>query len=410
MYKSSTKPPFLPFMISVALAALPLVSSGQATPASCKALAQVGNNLWFVQGDGVPITQLTNDQQLRTAAALSANGKVVAYSGKAPPNDVSLIDANGRLISNLNVDSQSAIVGLSWIDPSILRVEEHRGPNVSKYHFVDLSNANAPEPIPAVGAEGNSCATSRGGKDTACLSADAVSLNGRDIYYLTDAFKSAVTLQTVDIAAGSSVTTATSPAFRVDIKTVNSQSKTVAVRVTSPDGLWQEEYVPAGEMMSVTFEDKTSSLAEYGFRPVLTGSGLVRLEVKKSSTGRTAFAGDIAWDPRGKRIAVVESNRAGQHTLVLLSREMGRAAIQGKGGVDAHVTIPIDGPIQSIKFVSDTRIRIEGATKVAEMDISAQGNVAGSSFTVTPSMPRKLMVNVGGVTTTALVKGWICPQ
>ena len=96
------------------LCALSIAAVAQ-TASSCKALVQIDNNLWFISADGKPIAQVTNDSQFRSAAALSPNGTVIAYSGKYAPNDVTLTDTSGRPIADIDLKARNAIVDLKWI-------------------------------------------------------------------------------------------------------------------------------------------------------------------------------------------------------------------------------------------------------------------------------------------------------
>jgi hypothetical protein len=143
---------------------------------------------------------------------------------------------------------------------------------------------------------------------------------------------SASSLQSLSMAAGSSVLTSTSPKFGIDFKSV-SRTGRINLRVTTPDGLWSEQSISPGGRLVLKYEDRSHPLADYGFEPVLSGTGVIRLVLKKSLKGETRFEGDVAWDPRGMRIAVVTANQAGDRTLIVLNRQMGSAADTGEGGI-----------------------------------------------------------------------------
>jgi hypothetical protein len=387
--------------------AIPALALGQTIPPNCKALVQVDNNLWLSQG-GATLRQVTNDMQFRSAAALSPDGKIIAYSGKNSPDDITFLDNSGRLITNLDLHAQDSIVAMEWVSPTLLRADEHIGPAANRSHFVRVASGS-PSLIPG-DSSGGMCAISPDLKNMACTTRDALTLNDRDIFYSTSAFASASTLQTIDMAVGSSVISSTSPSFRIEVREIDSKDKTVQLRITTPDGLWQEQRVPAGGTMPVTADEKAGNPPSvFGFMPVFGNNpGAVRLYIKKSNTGAWLFEGHVAWDPRGKRIAVVEASGLGQRTWLLVNREMGQAD-NGKGGVDAREQLPIDGPIKKIAFTSDTHIRIEGATQAFEKDIPAQGKVpAGTPYRITQAMPGKISVNVGGNSVIADVKGLAC--
>jgi hypothetical protein len=377
---------------------------------SCKALVQVDNNLWFASADGRPLAQVTNDRQFRSAAALDPNGTLIAYSGKDAPNDVTLIDASGRPITDIDLKASDAIIDLKWISPTLLSATEHLGPKASHFHVVQLGAGSATASVLPVTADGSSCAVSSSGKVTACIIGDRdLELNGRHVYGVTDAFASATEVQTVDAAVGTSLTSSTSPAFRVDVKAVTGAA--VHLRITTPDGLWTEQYVPPGEAMDVQFAGPPEGAPRYAVVPITTtNTGVVRLTIKRSNSGDYAFEGGVAWDPRGKRIALVEANSAGQRTWVLLNSEMGQAAIRGSGAIDAKESLPVAGPVRSISFPSDTRLRIEGASQVFEKDIPAQGKVPpGGAYAIRPALPQQLTLKLAQGSVVAAVKGWSCP-
>jgi hypothetical protein len=367
---------------------------------SCKALVQISNNLWLVNPDGSVIKQVTNDSQCRSAAALSPSGSLIAYSGKDSPKDVTLIGASGRLIEDIDLHATDAITQLDWINSSLLRAEEHLNPNASRFHWIQFGPGNTASILHTAPAEGSTCAASADGKDLACIfGAAALELNGRTVFVATDATASATTVQAMDVAVGTGVTTSTSPAFRVDV--IGIEGATVQLRITTSDGLWTEQYVPASGSMDVQFGDGADRTPQYVVLPtVSTNNGVVHLSILKSDTGAYSFEGGIAWSPSGKRIALVEANPAGQRFWVLLSRH---------GAVDAREALPVDGPVRSIAFTSDTHLRIEGATQVFDKDIPAEGKVSsGGRYLLSPAMPQQLTVKGVAGNSIGEVKGWSC--
>jgi hypothetical protein len=380
------------------------------TASSCKALVQIRNNLWLVKADGSVIGQVTNDSQFRSAAALSPSGNLIAFSGKDSPSDVSLVDTSGRLITDVDVQATDAITELKWINSALLRAEEHSAPDAGRFHFIQFGPGNTASVLQTAPAEGSTCATSPNGKDMVCaIGAAAVELNGRTIYQATDAFASATTVQAIDIAVGTAAMTSTSPPFRVDV--IGIDGTTVQMRITTADGFWTEQYVPAGNAMDVQFSDAADTASQYAVLPATnTNSGVVHLSILRSGIGQYSFEGGIAWDPRGERIAVVEANANGQRSWVLLNRQMGQAATTGNGAVDAKEVLPIDGPVRSVAFTSDTHLRIEGANQVFDKDIPAEGKIAaGGPYLISPGLPQQLTVSLGTGSSVAEVRGWSCP-
>lgn len=404
----------LPLTLSSLLASMIFgFSHGQALAASsninCLALVQSGNNLWLVRPDGTLVNQITRDTWPRYASALSPLGTVIAFTGKAAPDDVTLIDLSGRTLANVSLNLQSPATALTWLNTNMLRVEEHYSPSSSIYHFVDLSSGATSPVVSSTIATGSLCTPSPNGRDMACAIAGAeINLNDRVIYHVADEFLHSTLLQSASMANGSSMTTNTSPVFRVEFQGMSPKGK-VILRVTTPDGVWSEQYIAPGGKLVVRFQDAMHDLADYAFQPTVSNPGVIRLDVRKATMGASALDGDMAWDSRGKRLAFVTVNAAGERTLLILNRELGQAADTGRGALDLEEPLPIDGPIRSVAFVSDTHIRVIGQTQQFDQDIAPQGKItSGKSFAVTPALPAILNVNFMTGAETAAVKGWSC--
>jgi hypothetical protein len=137
-------------------------------------------------------------------------------------------------------------------------------------------------------------------------------------------------------------------------------------------------------------------------------SGVVRLQIAKSNVGEVSFDDAITWDLRGRRIAAVESDNSGKRGLVLLNRDLAFQN-QSNAGVDARIPLPIEEAISSLRYISDTQIRIEGATKVYEQVISAHGRVtAGPSYFVAAAASKQITVKDGSNIWTVGVEAWAC--
>jgi hypothetical protein len=162
-------------------------------------------------------------------------------------------------------------------------------------------------------------------------------------------------------------------------------------------------------MLVVKFADDAHPLAEYGFEPLLTNPGVIRVNIKKSKGGEYGFEGGIAWDPRGKRLAVVTATPTGGRVLTVLNRQMGQAAETGTGGVDLRQRLPLAGQIRSVAFTSDTHIRIVGSTQQFDLDIPAQGKIPNDGAAVlSEALPRTLNVNLATGVKQMEVIDWVC--
>jgi hypothetical protein len=405
--KSHLKSVFL--VAPLAFGLVPMTTSAASAGGSCVAMVQRGNNLWLVRADGTPIDRITNDTQPRYAAALNPLGAIAAFAGKTSPDDVTLIDLSGRTIANVSLNSQDAISGLTWLNATTLRAEEHNSPTASTYHFIDISGgATSPVALPSV-ASGAQCAPSPDGKNVACIIGGAeVDLNDRAIYHVPDQFTGSALLQTLNMASNTNVVTNTSPSFQVSFQGVSAKGK-MNLRVTTPDGLWSEQSIAPGGKLVVRFQDAVNGAADYAFQPALTSPGVIRLEVRKATTGSPVIEGDLAWDPRGKRIAFVTAAESGNRKLIILNKEAGQAANSGRGAIDLEEALPIDGPVRSLAFVADTHIRVTGQTQQFDQDIPAQGKATNTkAFTITSALPGYLDVSFSTGMETTAVKGWSC--
>lgn len=387
----------------------------QAAPSNCSALVQVINDLWVVRPDGTLINQITNDNQLKSAATFSSDGTLIAYSGASNDNHVTLVSKSGQVLANIDTQATDAITGLHWISPDILRIQEHVSPTSSLYRFVKVpsnspSNASL---LPGTPLQGGSCSKSPKRNDTACTQADAVVVNNRPIYYAPDPFRSATDLQVFTLAAGATITTSTSPAFGLEIGKI--EDGVASLKVTPPDGNWQKSNVKFGDVMPIVVASAGSDGGStvYGFQPLRARGdrddhGTITLAMKKSLVGETVFERGPVWDPDGDRLAFVESNAIGERTLVLVRREMGDADEQ-KGESIGTTVLPIQGPIRSVQFLSRNQIQVEGQTQVYQASPPLHAKVGGQwSYTLSPALPTQISVTINDRSTITDVIGWAC--
>lgn len=441
---------------SIFLAILLAISgfaSAQTIPGNCRALIDIQNDLWFVKPDGSPVLQLTHDgRQKYTVGGVSPDGEMIAYldesfgqDGTLINEDITLIDVTGKLLSKINLHAEGGITGLAWINAKLLQAGEHISPHSSSFHFVEVPNGGlhliSLQELPTV--EGVSCTPSPNYRDIACISSlyrDGISLNGndRDIYSTTDSFVSAVELQTLDIAVGSTVTTTTVPPFKLEVTEIVDNQ--VGLKVVTPDDLLQNQtifpmFIAHDYTMPVPIKDPDSPdeipPTVYGFTAAIKhheheqrGRGrnsseekedrkaaIVTVHVLKSVTGAYSLEGDLAWSPDGRRIATVEKNDLGQRSLVLLNRnahveeEDARRDDREHNNVDVKEPLPIAGPISRIEFTSDTHIRVEGATQIFEQDIPAYGKVRDiTNYRITAALPKQFVDEYK----TIPIFGWVC--
>lgn len=394
-------------------------AAAQTANTNCQALVQLRNDLWLVRQDGSPVLQLTNDGKSKFASSMSQDGKIIAYSGGLFAGNITLLDTSARFLANIDLRTQDSVTGLNWIDPKLLRVQEHISPSSSLYHFVKIPNGSisANTLTEVAQAKGGSCALSPKFKRIACIEGDTISLKKRNIYYSPSQFSSATKLQTLDLNVGRIVSTSTDPSFKLEVKEIS--DKTIALKITTPDNLWQIEYVRIGDTAPVIYTSDASAdrATVFGFSPRIKDKkgGVVTVDVMKSTTDQFSFEGGLNWDLRGRRLATIEANDAGQRSLLLLNRQRSddnndeENEDRDEGSIDAKILLPIGGPIRSVDFTSDTHIRVVGATQVFEQNIPAHGPIpANMSYTITPALPKQLTIKIGTATTTVPVQDWAC--
>lgn len=380
---------------------------GNANAAVCTALLGHQNDLWLIQPNKTVPIRMSNDGALKTAAALHPSSTVTVYSEYGTEPELVVVDQGGRLLERLKLSFSSPVIALKWISETVLRVSEHQGPTYSKHHFFTLDTSNRLSRITTGDSTGNECAISSKQGELACFSADAVTVDGRDIYFLSEGLETAAPLQTVNVALGTSAQIDVSPAMRVEFKAQTGTA--VTLRAMTATGQWRERRIRTGQSMLMPAGDDESTVS---LEPVRTADpNTIKLVVKKISAPPPSFEGTIAWDSKGKRIAFAEAAGINQRTGLLLHRQAGQAAIVGKGGVDAQFKLPIQGPIVSVRFLSDSVLRFEGLNQAVEYTIPPQGKVSPqSSYSIKPVIPAPttLEAEFPNGKATAVVRAWQC--
>lgn len=382
----------------------------QASLGACQALVRFKNDLWFARSDGSMVAQLTKDGAVKPAVAMSPDGSMIAYSGKAPPADVSLIGSSGAALMDVNLQAQDAIVGLKWTSSNMLVASEHVSPTSARSYFLNVPTSPFTTSVSVLssGQLGGNCAMSRNGSNTACIQGDALAINDKTVYYLESPFTQATVLQTINIAPGASVTTDTNPSFVISVQ--DADKSVATLRITTPDGQSQQSSVANGNVYPITLFNPTSS--SYGVRVAISpNAGTVTLSILKSSQGNSSFEAGPIWDVSGRRVAFIETNSAGQRWLTLVNKNLGNADQnnQGLGGIDAHELLPIAGPVTSISFISDTTITVVGQNQVFTQSIPAAGKIpTDTPYSISAAMPAQVIMFTAGAPITVPVIGWKC--
>lgn len=370
----------------------------------CKALVNSKDELWLVSQDGTIARQMTNDGQFKNAASISPTGSVIAYSTDFGSRDkISFIDSQGRLISSFTPETQDAIVRLEWASPTLLKAYEHINPSNSVIHFINFQQDSG-SAVALGTAEGGKCSLSPNGKEKVCVSGGTVTNNDKVIYYVPSSFSSVVDLQTVVLSNGRSLTTSTSPAFRVQAEIQS--DKTVALKVTTPDGQTQEQYVRKGDTMPVIYPVDNNRVV-FGFYPTISASDdQITLRIVKSKIGQIALEGGVAWANSGQTIAVVEVNDLQQARLVLMNSES--AAISKEKTVIFSSVLPVSGPVSALEITPDNRLRVTTSSSVFEQSLAKDLRGFSGDYTLTPSLPSQLNFTSGTSPVVGSVYGWAC--
>jgi hypothetical protein len=384
-----------------------LSSPASAQAGDCTALVDFQQDLWLAKANSPAASRVSNEPGLKPATALHPTTSLVAYSVVQPSSSIVVSDASGRVLERLTLNASEPIVSLTWVSPTLLRAGEHRGPKHGKYHFFSLGTGNRLTPLPDIAPSGGECALSPKKSEAACISADTVTLGDKDLYYAQPAADTNTVLQTITLALGTSTALNVSPAVRVEFKAQSVSG--VSLRIVTTDGQWSEMRLSPGQSMVVPGGDDTPSVRLEALRSA--DPAVIKLVVKNGSGQQPSFEGNIAWDPNSERIAIVESNGAPRRTGVILHRQTGQAAIKGGGAVDARFTLPIDGPVEAVRFVSSTTVRFEGRTQAVEYPIPAHGKApAGNAYSIKPVIPSPSTIHASfsGMMGTGEVRAWVC--
>lgn len=379
-----------------------------AVPASCSALLKIKDDLWFFNSNGKLTQRLTWDGRMKYAVALSPNGKVIAYSGVSF-NGVTLLDASGRVLGQVDVGTKDAITNLVWVGTNLLQVGEHVNPSTSQFHFLQISSDsyNGATLLPTTTTQGQSCQLAPNGRDVACTVSDAITLNNHEIFYAPTGFDSAVTIQNIQAIISTTIALKSVPGVSVTV--VDASPETIHLKLTLPDETWQEHYTTPGNTIPIHFGDETL----YGIKPMLSGdSQVVLLSVVQSTTGASFIETGPVWDVSGRRLAFVQANGIGQRELTVLNKELGTGAINKnvmRGAIDGQTMLPIAGPISTIQFLTDTSLKVIGPQQIYLATIPAQGKIRDWKYTLSDTLPTQLNVQTGTASQLFDVIGWTCP-
>lgn len=389
--------------IFVLLAAIPSWSVA-AVGAQCQALVNYKNDLWLVSQDGGAARRITSDGQTKNAAALSRAGDLVAYSVDSGSRDrVFILSPQGQILSSFYPASRGAIFALEFADSSMLAAYEHVSPVSSVAHFYSLGQGTN-TPIDIGTAEGLSCTVSPNGKDKACSTDGHVEKNSKTIYYVSNPFSAVDDLQSVAIPQRKWISLNTSPNFSVYADPQTDTS--IALKVRTPDGQEQEQYVRKGDTMQIVYDDG-SGPALFGLFPAPSATDdLVSIRVVRSKVGPITIQGGVAWAPSGQRLAIVEVNALQQARLVIMNAQSSPVSKESADLFSA--VLPITGPVKKVEITSDYNVVVTSKTATYQQAISRDLRRFAGDYTVSPALPMRLEFSIGTAKAAGRVYGWSC--
>lgn len=409
--------------------------AGQSAAPTCNALISIANNPYLVTSSGKTITQFTSDGAAKGYVAISPNGSKVVYTTQGSSETTyEVVDTYGRQGSyrlySPQIDHNSsasgdygakgALMGLSWSSNDVIRLEKHVSPTASRFEFHRI-NKDLTGTAPLVGSagSGDSCSLARNGDRLACVQEGEdgaegdIVVDGKGIFSESK-FKGVSPLVSYSLAKGESINTPGNPSFKVQV--LGFHKKSVGLKITLSNGLWEKMYVPKGLPLTVPGVQE-----DYAFFATITNanSGLVRVEeVKIPASESTIFDPAIAWQPHGPGLLLIR--RAGnQATLNLIQpRENGEHSHRGRGrghewSLVAKTPIDMPNTVQMMRFITPSMLLLQ--TENGQFD-EVFIHIANGSENGRPAMtvrgpkpmPATIAVTRNGKTTQATVLGWSC--
>jgi hypothetical protein len=376
------------------------------------------------------LTRFTSDGTAKDYATVAPDGKRAAYAKHSVRENEHywVADAGGTQVqfpvytakakADTDYDALGPLMGLRWSSNHVLRLVKHVSPTASRFEFHrigrDLTGTARMIGAPAYG---DGCTMRRHSHHVACVRGDVVTIDGREIFQISE-FAGKTPTASFTLTKGASVMTPGSPSFKVQV--VGFYKNTVGLKITYPNGNGGQMYVPDDMPLTVPGVNY-----HYAFFAKLTDAktGLVRVDeiivpVKDSET----FFPAIAWLPHGHGLLLVRRSDAGSSLDLIRPRRHGGHDHKAhhkmhQWRLAASVPINVDGSIQNMRFITPGMLLLQESGQAAESEfmelpvrIDRAHGQAPWTMTVgaVQTLPDTIPVTTNGKTTQAPVLDWSC--
>ncbi|MGH8399479.1 MAG: hypothetical protein ACRESU_00115 [Gammaproteobacteria bacterium] len=394
--------------------------------------------------NGKILTQFTQYAIEEHGPVLSPDGREVAYlagGGDTDTYSFTVVDKYGRQgtfsvrpssrhgaknDNTVSLGANNSIEALSWNSSDILRVTKWAGKDVARFEFYRIPhNLSHPAHEASVPVLEQNCVAKHDDGSVACIEREGdVILNDRsgresDVFSISG-FEGVAPEESFTVHVGDSVTPPNGPPFTIGVKSiVNNQ---ITLRLTPADtGIWGEMQIDNGSYMPGV-DHRTGDV--YGFFATIVNAntGLVRIDLAKSSSPTNVFDPALSWQPNGPGLLFIRrTNNQAMLYLIKPGRDDQRQHMHEKYAKDpqwrlvAQTPINISAAIAAMHFATPSLLLLKTVDgQFSEVSINIQhggdqddGKPALALGTITP-LPTTLKVTIKGATTVGEVLGWSC--
>ena len=397
--------------------------AGQPATSLCNPLVTVDNDLVLVDSSGNVVTRFTSDALPKSDAAISPDGRRVAYLSASGPaaSAFQVADQSGAhgsfSVISSGVSARGPITGLSWDSDRVVRVTRFAGKDMSRFEFYGIPDALGSQAGSAAPpALEQNCVSGNRENAAACVEREGRVMLGagtaaKALFSVTG-FEGAVASATFTLAAGGSVAPRNGSPFTVTVQDVSNGQ--VTLRLTPTTGIWSQMQIQSGDYMP---EVDYSTGALYGYLATVVdgNAGQVRIDVVKSDSPPNILDPALAWVPSGEGLVFVRRTPSGS-MLDLIRPSSAGTGIGGKGKsgwhLDASVPISLPRTVIDIQFMSTTLLLMHFSDgSFGQLPVQmGPGQSAGSSLALgtLTALPRTTAVTMGGASKQAKVSDWSC--
>lgn len=420
----------------VTLALLPCAAVAQLpSSGACNALVSLANNLYLVTPAGKVLTQFTSDGTSKADAALSPDGRKVAYVADNP----NVVTTEFEVVNAYHQQStypifqipkrddpagfiaNSSFQALSWSSDNVLNVETVAGKNGAFWLFRRVPYDLGPRaPLVVQPPMADDCALSHRAVGIACLDTsgaiylDGGSVSGRRVFNISG-FDGLKPLETFTLGVGESVNTQnTSPSYSVTVVSIDKRG--VTLKITPPDGHWEQTFLTTGEFTENP--DASYNPVGYGFSatPVGPRGSVVRIDVVKREAPWNIFDPALTWVPGGQGLLFIRRTDT-QAFLYLIRPERGDQRRDERGRRHDQWTLAaqavIDAPeqIDSMRFATPSLLLLKddlGNYSEVPVQIDRKHGVGTLTLGAVTALPSTQNVELNGTATEGTVLDWSC--